>query len=189
MKLIVGLGNPGTKYATTKHNIGFMTLDEIAHREQLNFNKTLCQAELAEYFVNGEKIILVKPQTFMNDSGRAVGPLLDYFDLTVADLLVVYDDLDLPTGAIRLRSSGGAGGHNGIKSLIQHLGTKEFPRLRIGIDRPYPGQTVVTHVLSPFPKETHPEMLLAVHKAADACAFWSDGHSFEATMNRFNVKG
>lgn len=188
MKLIVGLGNPGTKYMATKHNVGFITLDEIAYRENLNYNKKQCEAEIAEYFVGTEKIILAKPQTFMNESGRSVRPLMDYYGLDLTDLLVIYDDLDLPTGAIRLREKGGAGGHNGIKSLIQHLGTQNFQRIRVGIDRPRPGQDVISHVLGPFSKETHEEMLISVKKAADACEYWSAGNSFVTTMNQFNVK-
>lgn len=188
MKLIVGLGNPGTKYAATKHNIGFITLDELVHREKINYNKKQSEAEIAEYFIGSEKVILAKPQTFMNDSGRSVRPLLDYYNLELNDLLVIYDDLDLPVGRIRLREKGSAGGHNGIKSLIQHLGTNDFQRIRVGIDRPRPGQDVISHVLGTFPKDTHEEIGIAVKKAADACEYWASGHSFVDTMNQFNVK-
>ena len=160
MKLIVGLGNPGTKYMATKHNIGFITIDELVHRENVTFNKHQCEADLAEVFVGTEKVLLAKPQTFMNESGRSVRPLMDYFKLDLEDLLVIYDDLDLPVGQLRLREKGGPGGHNGIKSLIQHLGTNQFNRIRVGIDRPRKGQDVISHVLGPFTKETNEEMLL-----------------------------
>ncbi|MGO2082803.1 aminoacyl-tRNA hydrolase [Vagococcus sp.] len=188
MKLIVGLGNPGAKYRATKHNIGFITLDEIAYREKIEFNKHQFEADLAEFFVEGEKVVLVKPQTFMNESGRAVGPLMDYYQVKIEDVIVIYDDLDLTIGRIRLRQKGSAGGHNGIKSLISHLGTQAFNRIRIGIDRPIAPQTVVSYVLSPFPKETHDEMLASVNQAADAVGFWLKGHSFVDTMNQFNIK-
>ncbi|WP_314067821.1 aminoacyl-tRNA hydrolase [uncultured Vagococcus sp.] len=188
MKLIVGLGNPGSKYMATKHNVGFITIDELVHREGASFNKHQCEADIAELFIGGEKIILAKPVTFMNESGRSVGPLMNYYNIEMADLLVIYDDLDLPIGSLRLRQKGGAGGHNGIKSIIQHLGTKEFNRIRIGIDRPRPGQDVISHVLGTFPKETHEDMLVSVKKAADASLYWAEGHTFVDAMNQFNVK-
>lgn len=188
MKLIIGLGNPGSKYRATKHNIGFITLDEIAYREKIKFNKNMFEADLAEFFVNGEKVVLIKPQTFMNESGRAVGPLMTYFQVSPEDVVVVYDDLDLPIGKIRLREKGSAGGHNGIKSLISHLGTQNFNRVRVGIDRPKAPQTVVSYVLSPFGKETHDDMLQAVNASADAIDYWLQGHTFVDAMNHYNVK-
>lgn len=188
MKLIVGLGNPGSKYRSTKHNVGFIALDEIAFQEKVTFNKTQFEADIAEFFLNGEKVILAKPQTFMNESGRSVRPLMDYYNLSEEDLLVIYDDLDLPIGRIRLREKGSAGGHNGIKSLINHLGTKEFNRIKVGIDRPSKGQEVVAYVLSSFPKTTHEDMLKSVQNAAEASLYWASGHDFVNTMNQFNSK-
>lgn len=186
MKLIVGLGNPGAKYQTTKHNVGFMTVDEIAVQEQVRFNQEEFSAVTTSFFCGSEKVILVKPQTFMNDSGRAVRPLMDYYRIDLSDLVVIYDDMDLEIGRLRLRAKGSAGGHNGIKSLIQHLGTSEFARIRIGIGRPLAGQTVIAHVLSSFAKKDHEAMHQAVKKAADAALFWAAGHSFVDTMNQFN---
>ncbi|MDT2815270.1 aminoacyl-tRNA hydrolase [Vagococcus carniphilus] len=188
MKLIVGLGNPGSKYRATKHNIGFITLDEIAYQEKVEFNKHQFEADIAEFFLNGEKIILAKPQTFMNESGRSVGPLMTYYNVADEDLIVIYDDLDLPIGRIRLREKGSAGGHNGIKSLIAHLGTKEFNRIKVGIDRPKSSQEVVSYVLSTFPKNTHEDMLQSVKLAAEASLYWAEGHDFVNTMNQFNSK-
>lgn len=188
MKLIVGLGNPGEKYMATKHNIGFITLDEIAYREKIKWNNYQFEAEIAEFFFNGEKIMLVKPQTFMNESGRAVRPLMDYYQVDISDVVIIYDDMDLPVGKIRLRQKGSAGGHNGIKSLIQHLGTQNFNRIRIGVGRPYPNQDVVSHVLSPFSKDVHEEMLVAVKTAADACQEWLEDNDFVNVMNQFNGK-
>lgn len=188
MKVVVGLGNPGSKYQVTKHNCGFMVLDEIAYREKSTFNKEQFTADTSEFFLNGEKIILVKPLTFMNESGRAVAPLLDYYRVAIEDLLVIYDDLDLNPGTIRLRTKGSAGGHNGVKSLQQYLANQPFNRIRVGIGRPLPGQTVVSHVLSPFAKDIYPEMNSAIKKAADAALFWCSGQPFSEAMNRYNSK-
>ncbi len=188
MKLIVGLGNPGSKYRATKHNIGFITLDEIAFQQKVTFNKHQFEADIAEFFINGEKIILAKPQTFMNESGRSVGPLMTYYNVRDEDLVVIYDDLDLPIGRIRLREKGSAGGHNGIKSLIAHLGTKEFNRIKVGIDRPNSSEKVVSYVLSTFPKTTHDDLLHAIKLAAEASLYWAEGHDFVNTMNQFNSK-
>ncbi|AQP53959.1 aminoacyl-tRNA hydrolase [Vagococcus penaei] len=188
MKLIVGLGNPGAKYRGTKHNVGFITLDELAYREKIEFNKTQFEADTAEFFYKGEKIILAKPLTYMNESGRSIRPLMTYYNIPVEDVVVVYDDLDLSIGRIRLRQKGSAGGHNGIKSLISHFGTQEFNRIKVGIDRPSRSEEVVSYVLSTFPKETHEEMLAAVNLAVDAIQFWLDGQTFVDTMNQFNRK-
>lgn len=186
MKMIVGLGNPGRKYENTRHNVGFMAVDQLASAYQTNFKANPFEAEVADFFVAGEKILLVKPQTFMNDSGRAVGPLMTYYGIEKDELLVIYDDLDLALGKIRLRQKGSAGGHNGMKSIISHLGTDSFKRIKIGIDRPKPGMTVVNHVLNPFAKEDQPVILASIDKAADACKFYLENQDFIATMNRFN---
>ena len=186
MKMIVGLGNPGKKYEKTKHNVGFMVVDALAQKYQATFKKSAFEAEVAEFFLNGEKILLVKPQTFMNESGRAVGPLMTYFDIYQEELVVVYDDLDLALGKIRLRQKGSAGGHNGIKSLIAHLDSTVFDRIKIGIDRPRPGQTVVNHVLSPFAKDDLPIVLQSIDKAVEASSDYLTNGDFLATMNRFN---
>ncbi|MGY3766984.1 aminoacyl-tRNA hydrolase [Vagococcus vulneris] len=188
MKLIVGLGNPGAKYRGTKHNIGFITLDELAYRENISFNKTQFEADTAEFFHKGEKIILAKPLTFMNESGRSIRPLMTYFNIPLENVLVIYDDLDLPIGKIRLRPKGSAGGHNGIKSLISHFGTQEFNRIKVGIDRPSRSKEVVSYVLSTFPKAVHEDMLSSVNSAVDAVQFWIDGHTFADTMNHYNSK-
>lgn len=186
MKLIIGLGNPGKEYEKTKHNIGFLALDALAANLGLSFNKTKFKSIFAEGNIGTEKVILIKPQTYMNLSGESVRPWMDYYNLTEEDIVVVYDDMDLPVGKIRLRQQGGHGGHNGIKSLIQHLGTKQFNRIRIGVGRPYPGQDVISHVLSSFSKETVDDMKEAVHVTGDSIKHWVDGHTFLETMNEFN---
>lgn len=184
--MIVGLGNPGKKYEQTKHNVGFMVVDRLAEKFGASFKKNIFEAEVAEFFVGGEKVFLVKPQTFMNESGRAVGPLMTYFGIYPDELVVVYDDLDLLTGKLRLRQKGSAGGHNGMKSIISHLGTKEFARVKIGIDRPKKGESVVNHVLSPFSKENQPIIEKSIDDAVAACTDYLENKDFVATMNLFN---
>ncbi|KGF46723.1 peptidyl-tRNA hydrolase [Veillonella montpellierensis DNF00314] len=153
MKLVVGLGNPGKQYEATKHNVGFMVIDEIASTLSHTPWREEKKADVCTSTVAREKVLLVKPQTFMNNSGEAVGPLMRYYKIDPADVYCIYDDMDLPVGKLRIRPNGSAGGHNGIKSLILHLGTEEFPRFRVGIGRPLPKWTVVDHVLSPFTEE------------------------------------
>lgn len=148
--LIVGLGNPGREYQRTRHNAGFMIVDALAERWHLNFGRQRSRAELAEGMAGTRRVILAKPQTYMNNSGEAVRPLLRMNNLTPADLLVIADDLDLPFGRVRLRDQGSSGGQRGIKSIIDHLGTDQFARLRIGIGRPPDGEDPVDYVLQPF---------------------------------------
>ena len=188
MKLIVGLGNPGDKYKDNRHNIGFMTVDEWAVTHQLNFNKTMFDAVYAEEMINGEKVLFVKPHTYMNLSGQAVRPLMNYFKIPVEDIVVIYDDMDLDVGRIRLRQKGSAGGHNGIKSMIECLGTNEFKRIKVGVGRPKGNRTVVSHVLAGFPKEEQEDVIMSVKTAVDAIADWLDHDDFNKTMNRYNRK-
>ena len=135
MKMIVGLGNPGAEYAQTRHNVGFMLVDKLASDLKVDVTKKKFNALMAECQIKGEKIILVKPQTYMNLSGDAVGPLARWYKINPSDIMVIYDDMDLPLGKLRIRPFGGTGGHNGMKSLIAALGTEKFPRMRIGIGR------------------------------------------------------
>ena len=186
MKMIVGLGNPGTKYQYTKHNIGFMVVDKIAREHQATFKKNPFEAEVAEFFHNGEKILLVKPQTFMNESGRAVGPLMTYFGIYPEELVVIYDDLDLAVGKIRLRQKGSAGGHNGIKSIISRLSSDNFPRIKIGVGaKPHPDYDLADWVLSQFTKEEGKLLRTAVDGACDAVSLMVDG-DIEGAMSRHN---
>ena len=162
LRLVVGLGNPGEKYASTRHNVGFMALELLASREGGRFKAmTKLQGDLADVGTAESRLRLLMPQTYMNDSGRSIRAALDWFDLEIQQLLVLVDDMDLPLGRLRLRAQGGAGGHNGLKSTIQHLGTQEFARLRIGIGAP--GRTpeerrarTVSHVLGQFNREEEP---------------------------------
>ena len=176
LRLVVGLGNPGDRYAGTRHNVGFMALEAMTRREGTRFRSMpKLHGELAELGLGAERLRLLMPQTFMNDSGRAIRAALDWFDLDVNQLLVVVDDMDLPLGRLRLRAKGSAGGHNGLRSTIQHLGTQDFARLKIGIGAP--GRTpeerrarTVSHVLGSFSKEEQPlleTVLDAVLKGLD----------------------
>ena len=162
LRLVVGLGNPGEKYASTRHNVGFMALELLTTREGGRFKPmSKLQGDLADVGFGGDRLRLLMPQTYMNDSGRSIRAALDWFDLEIDQLIVLVDDMDLPLGRLRLRASGGAGGHNGLKSTIQHLGTQDFARLRIGIGAPgrNPEERrarTVSHVLGQFNRSEEP---------------------------------
>lgn len=185
MKCIVGLGNPGRKYKKTRHNVGFMVIDELLRRNHWRLNKEKFKGHLTIEQLDGEKVILLQPQTYMNLSGESLQPLMDYYELTPEQILVVYDDLDLPIGKIRLRQTGGHGGHNGIRSIIAEIGTKQFNRIRIGIDRPATGMTVTDHVLGKFTKEQSPFVEDSIVRATDACEAWIK-RPFLEVMNDYN---
>ena len=164
LRLVVGLGNPGTKYEGTRHNIGFMALERMAPREGFSFRQ---QSKLhglaAEHGIGESRLRLLMPQTYMNDSGRSIRAALDWFGFTPEQLLVLVDDMDIPLGRLRLRAQGSAGGHNGLRSTIQHLGTQAFPRLRIGIGAPADNPAerrarTVSHVLGSFSRAEQPEV-------------------------------
>lgn len=186
MKMIVGLGNIGTRYDETRHNTGFMVVDQLARDYHLGaFTHLKQEAVAVSGMINGEKVMLVKPTTFMNDSGRAVGPLVDYYDIDLDDLVIVNDDLDMPVGKVRLKTHGASGGHNGLKSIISALGTKSFNRVKVGIDHPQHG-TVVSHVLGKFSKEERPKFDQAVEQAEHALEDWINGEDFAKLMNTYN---
>ena len=168
MKLVVGLGNPGKQYETTKHNIGFMVVDAIADMVTHTPWREEKKAEICSFTLEGEKILLVKPQTFMNVSGESVGPLMRYYKIAPEDVYCIYDDMDLTVGKLRIRPTGSSGGHNGIKSLIAHVGTEHFPRFRVGIGRPLPQWSVVDHVLAPFPDDVKDKVDKGIKGAAKA---------------------
>ncbi len=186
MKVIIGLGNPGKKYEDTRHNVGFMTIDKISDKWNIPVSQQKFRALVGEGRIEMEKVLLVKPQTYMNLSGESVSEILKFYKLTNDDILVIYDDLDLPVGKLRLRVKGSAGGHNGIKSLIAHLGTQEFKRIKIGIDRPAPGRSVSDYVLGTFSAADQTEIKKAVELAAEASVMWLKD-SFPNVMNRYNA--
>ena len=152
MHMIAGLGNPGREYEGSKHNAGFTVIDELARRWGVNAWQTRMDAEVAIANVDGEQVLLVKPQTYMNDSGKSVGPLMRWYKIDEKDVYVVYDDMDLPIGKLRIRENGSDGGHNGIKSLFAN-GCRDFVRFRLGIGRPLGHMDGIHQVLTPFPEE------------------------------------
>lgn len=185
MKLIVGLGNPGKQYENTRHNIGFEVIDELSDRFSIPLNQSKFKGLYGIGFHQGEKVILLKPLTYMNLSGESIRAVCDYYQIDIENIVIIYDDLDLPVGKIRLRQKGSAGGHNGIKSTVAHLGTQEFNRIRIGIDRPKNGMKVPDYVLGRFHDEERPLTQEAVKKSAAACEAWLE-KPFLQVMNEFN---
>lgn len=151
MFLIVGLGNPGREYENTRHNIGFAAIDIIAEKYNIDVNRTKFKGEYGEGFINGNKVILLKPYTFMNLSGESVREAIDFYKLTEEEVLIIYDDISLEVGRLRIREKGSAGGHNGIKNIINHMGTDVFTRIKIGVGAPK--GDLVNHVLGKFSKE------------------------------------
>lgn len=185
--LIVGLGNPGREYRETRHNIGFMLVDRLAVRLDLSFRRLQFKALVANGMHSGNKVILAKPQTFMNLSGQAVSALIRFYKLPLANLMVAHDHLDLPFGAIRIRPDGGAGGQRGMESIIERLGTQGFPRIRLGIGRP-PGQMdPAAYVLQEFPEGDTVSLSQTLDRAADAIFAWMDD-GLEPAMTRFNAR-
>lgn len=185
MKCIIGLGNPGRKYAKTRHNIGFMVIDELLNRHQSELSKEKYNGMYTTEFIQGEKVAFLQPQTFMNRSGECIKPFMDYYKINIEDILVIYDDLDLPIGKIRLRQKGGHGGHNGLRSTIDHLGTRDFKRLRVGIGRPTSPMSIVDYVLGQFSKDQQESAVLSIKRGADACEEWFK-NDFMNVMNTFN---
>jgi PTH1 family peptidyl-tRNA hydrolase len=186
VKLIVGLGNPGSKYSGTRHNVGFAVIDNVASRARVTFESAPTDALIAKVRSTGvlPDLLLAKPMTFMNASGEAVGGLLRYFKIDVADLLVIVDEIQLPLGKLRARARGSAGGHNGLKSIVQHVGD-EFPRLRLGVGRGDARRDLADHVLAKFEKDETAEAERMIDRATDAANVFITG-GIAAVMNQFN---
>lgn len=182
MHLIVGLGNPGDKYTKTKHNVGFWVIDELIRRSENPVEKKQCQAILIQCTIAGKKVLLAKPQTFMNLSGHAVSEIINYYHDRLDDLLVIHDDLDLPVGKLRFKSGGSAGGHNGIKSIIAQLNSNDFDHLKLGIGKV---GNAIDYVMSPFNSEDASKMAEAVKQAADGVEVWLK-EGLTKAMNEFN---
>jgi PTH1 family peptidyl-tRNA hydrolase len=184
VKAIVGLGNPGPQYKGTRHNVGFEVVDELARRASIGFESAPAEALIAKWRRPDDAVLLVKPLTFMNLSGQAVGELARYFKIEVADLIVIVDEVHLPLGKLRARKRGSAGGHNGLKSVIAHLGD-EFARLRVGVGRGGDQRNLADHVLSKFEKDEAAEVERMTARAADAAEMFITS-GIEAVMNAFN---
>jgi PTH1 family peptidyl-tRNA hydrolase len=186
MKVLVGLGNPGKKYAGTRHNVGFEVVAELAYRHGGMKPKVKFEAEIVELTIAGHKLLLAAPQTYMNASGRSVRQLADFFQIAANELLVACDDINLKLGQLRIRRSGSSGGQKGLENIIQQMGTQAVPRLRIGVDRPEPGRDSADYVLDRFRKSELATVDKAVRTAADAVATWV-AEGIDVTMNRYNI--
>ncbi len=186
MKIIAGLGNPGLKYEKTRHNAGFMVIDKLAEELKVSFTQEKFSASFVKTKVKEEDVILLKPLTYMNNSGFAIRQCMDFYKASPEDLIIIYDDVDLPVGRIRLREKGSAGGHNGMKSIIQCVFTQEFSRIRVGIGKD-PQIDMIDWVLSKFRDEEMEELNKAIENAAAAAKF-SITNPFSASMNRYNKK-
>lgn len=183
--MVVGLGNPGKEYQKNRHNVGFMAIEEIAKELGFENRKVKSKSVIMEGKRNNQKIILVKPQTFMNLSGNSVAPLLRFYKVPSENLIVIHDDLDLPALSIRLRPGGGAGGQKGIASIIQNLGTQQFNRVRVGIGRPPGRMDAASYVLKNFSKQEEAELPFLLSKVKDAVIDIMD-IGIEAAMNKYN---
>lgn len=187
MYVIVGLGNPTREYTATRHNIGFDAVTRIADDYNIVLNIKKHRAICGKGYIEGQKVILAQPQTYMNLSGESVRELMDYYKITTEELIVIYDDISLDVGQLRIRAKGSAGGHNGMKNIIAHLGTQEFPRIKIGVGDKPKGWDLADYVLGRFPSEEQEMVREVLKKASDATKIIvSDG--IDAAMNQYNKK-
>lgn len=185
MFIIVGLGNPGNKYSFTKHNIGFITAEYFAEQHNINISKTKYKALYGEGTIGGEKVIIAKPQTYMNLSGESVIELLNWYKVPISNLIVIYDDIDIDIGKLRIRPKGSAGTHNGMRSIIYHTRSEDFPRIRIGIGKPPSYMDLADYVISRFTDEEVSPMREAVMKASKAIEQIIKS-GVDSAMNKFN---
>ena len=186
MYIIAGLGNPDRKYAGTRHNIGFDVITYLSDKYDISLSKTGFKSKLGQGFLVGEKVLLMKPQTYMNLSGEAVGEAVNFYKIdTSTELIVVQDDIDLPPGHIRIRAKGSAGGHNGIKSIISHVGGNEFVRIKLGVGGKPEGRDLADHVLSGFDRDMEPLIRKIIEVAGEA-VLTTMKEGAEAAMNKYN---
>ena len=187
MYLIGGLGNPTKEYDKTRHNVGFSVIDVLSDKYRIDVSEKKHKALCGRGIIEGQKVILVKPQTFMNLSGESIREVVDYYKIEAEDIIIIYDDISLEPGQLRIRLKGSAGGHNGIKNIISHLGSQEFPRIKVGVGEKPPRMDLADYVLSRFSKEEQPLMEDAFPEAAEAAVMMmTDGA--EKAMNHFNIK-
>ena len=185
MYLIIGLGNPEEEYSKTRHNMGFNTINKIAKQQKMEVNKTKFQGLYETAIIEGEKVILVKPQTYMNLSGNCVQEFVNFYKIDNQNIIVIYDDMDIEPGQIKIRKQGGPGGHNGMKSIIQMLGTEEFARIRIGIGRPKHNGDEINYVIGKIPEDEIPKLDDGVERAKDA-VIEIIKNGIDSAMNKFN---
>lgn len=187
MKLVVGLGNPGKDYEKTRHNIGFMTIEELARELKVTNSKIKFNSVYGETSISGEKVLLIKPQTYMNNSGIAVRDFANFFKVPAEDIIVIYDDIDIDFAEIRIRKQGSSGSHNGMKSIIFQIQSDQFPRIRIGVGKKHENQDLANFVLSHFSRDEMEDIEIAVKKASEATlSIIRDG--IDNAMNKHNVK-
>jgi len=187
-RIIVGLGNPGKQYADNRHNVGFHVVDKLAEKYGLKFNKMLNRGIAAIGDIEGRRVVLLKPQTFMNESGGCVSPTFKFYKTNPSNLLIIYDELDIPFAQLRLRKSGSAGGHNGMRSIISKIVTQDFPRLRVGIGRPPGRKEAATHVLEDFTRDETIAMRDVHDRAIAGIVLWLN-EGIDKAMNKVNVSG
>lgn len=185
MYIVVGLGNPGSKYERTRHNIGFLTIDELSRRHGVKVNKLKFKSLVGEGRIGTEKVVFVKPQTYMNLSGQAVREVMDFYKTSHDKLFVIYDDIDLSAGQLRIRKQGSSGTHNGMRNIIYLCGYDDFPRFRLGISGEQRRGDLADYVISNFSKEEIPVVASSIEKCADAVEMAIE-HSIDMAMNRFN---
>jgi PTH1 family peptidyl-tRNA hydrolase len=185
-RVIVGLGNPGRDYARTRHNVGFQIVDALADKHGLRFSKMMNRAIVALGEIEGAKVVLAKPQTYMNDSGASVGPIAKFYKVELADLLIIYDELDIPFAQLRMRPFGGTGGHNGMRSITDRLASQAFPRLRVGIGRPPGRMDPRDYVLAPFTADERDAMAEAIDRALRGIGVWLT-QGIDRAMNVVNL--
>jgi PTH1 family peptidyl-tRNA hydrolase len=185
--VVVGLGNPGKDYTNTRHNIGFNTVDLIGKRNNINLNKIKFNSIYGEGNIGGEKILLVKPQTYMNNSGTSVRDISQYYKIPIENIIVVVDDIDIDFSSVKLRAKGSAGSHNGLKSIINHIQRDDFPRVKVGIGKKYEKQDLADFVLSRFSKDEQIDIDISIITAAEAVeSIIKDG--IDTAMNKYNIK-
>lgn len=185
MYLIVGLGNPEEEYSNTRHNMGFNAINKLANQYEIEIKKSKFQGLYENGMIEGQKVILIKPQTYMNLSGNCVKEFVDFYKIEKENVIIIYDDMDIEPGEIKIRKKGSSGGHNGMKSIIQMLGTEEFPRIRIGIGRPSPDEDRINYVIGAIPEEENPKLEEGVEKAKESLIeILKNG--IDTAMNKFN---
>lgn len=185
MFLIVGLGNPEPEYSRTRHNMGFSVVNKLAEKYNIEIDKTGFEAEYGIGNIKNKKIILFKPQTFMNLSGEAIYQIVRFYKIPIKDMLIIYDDIDIDVGKIRIKKNGSSGGHNGIKSIIDNLNTDDFKRIRIGIGKPKPGEDLIEHVIRKVTNEEYKKLQIGVEKGVQAVGDILE-NGIEKAMNDFN---
>lgn len=185
MKIIIGLGNPEKEYKNTRHNVGFEVINKISSDYNIDINKLKFKAHIGEGFISSQKVMLVKPQTYMNLSGISVSDIINFYKLTNDDIIIVYDDVSLPFGDIRIREKGSAGGHNGIKSIIQHLDTDVFLRIKVGIDEKPKNYDLADYVLSRLTKQEQEKLDVGIDKSVLAIVDILN-HGTKQAMNNYN---